>query len=208
MSLLSMGKNLLKLVPGIGQAVTIMDAIGDVAEAVGGDTGKKIKGGLDQVTEGLAEADAQAPALTPEQRLALAAADHRHAERMRSLELADVQGGRDLAKTEILSQDEYVRRTRPKLLRLYGKAGLFLVFAVVAVGFAATFMAEISETEAGFLIEVIQWALGSIMAAFIMMYRAYTGKRTAEKAMAIGHPPEGVLDKLARLRASGPRGAS
>lgn len=200
MSLLSIGKGLLRMIPGVGSIVAAVDTVADIAGAVGGETGKKIQDGVNLVTEGLKEADAKAEAMTPEQRLAMDKAAQLHVERMAQIDLSDIQGGRDLAKTEILSNDEYVRRTRPKLLRLYGKAGLYLIFAVVAVGFAATFVSEISKSEADFLIEVIRWALGSIMATFLMMYRAYVGKRTQEKAMSMGIQPEGILDKLAKLR--------
>lgn len=201
MSLITtIGKGLLKLVPGVGQVVSLMETVGDVAEAVGGATGAKIKTGIDQVREGLVEASTQAEHMKPEQRLALQRVQNNHEARLAELELQDIQGGRDLAKTEILSNDEYVRRTRPGLLRLYGKAALWLIFGVVAIGFAATFMSEVSKDEAAFLIEVIKWALASIMGTFLMMYRAYTGKRTAEKAMAMGIQPEGILDKLVKLK--------
>jgi len=110
MSLLSsIGKNLLKLIPGVSQVVTILDTAGDIAAAVGGATGDKIAAGIAQVTEGLAEADAQAPSMTPEQRLALEQAGQRHEERMAEL---------DLAKAEVASEDQYVRRTRCAYLRL------------------------------------------------------------------------------------------
>jgi hypothetical protein len=62
MGLLNIGKNLLKLVPGVGQVVSLIDTVGDIAEAVGGDTGKKIKDGLSMVSDGLNEAGACRPA--------------------------------------------------------------------------------------------------------------------------------------------------
>lgn len=206
MSLLSIGKNLLKLIPGVGQVVTILDTAGDIAAAVGGSTGDKIKAGIAQVTEGLAEADAQAPSMNPEQRLALEQAGHRHEERMAELDLADVQGGRDLAKAEVASEDQYVRRTRPALLRWVAIGYLVLCGLALPLVVAAAVWGALNDAAANLLVYVVCMLIGSVGGMLTMMYRAYTGKRTAEKMAELGIQPEGILDKLAKLKAGAREG--
>lgn len=199
----AIGKGLLKLVPGVGQVVTILETVGDVAEAVGGDTGAKIKNGLGQITEGLAEADAQAESLTPEQQLALQRAQAAHTERLAELDLADIQGGRDLAKAEIASDDQYVRRTRPALLRwvtigYLGLCGLALPLVVFAAVWGG-----LDDAAANLLVYVVCTLIGAVGTMLATMYRSYTGRRSAEKMASIGIQPEGILDKLAKLRTAG-----
>ncbi|WP_028588251.1 3TM-type holin [Desulfocurvus vexinensis] len=197
------GKNLLRLIPGVGQVVTVVDTVADIAGAIGGETGAKIKQGVDLVTEGLREAEAQAPSMTPEQRLALEQAGQRHAERMRELDLDDMQGGRDLSKAEIASSDEYVRRTRPKLLRWVAGGYLALCGLALPLVVAAAVWGDLGDAEADLLVYVVCWLIASVGTMLAAMYRSYTGNRTAEKMADIGQAPEGLLDKLAKLRGSG-----
>lgn len=197
------GKDLLRLIPGVGQVVTVVDTVVDIAGAIGGETGAKIKQGIDLVTEGLHEADAQASSMTPEQRLALEQAGQRHAERMRELDLDDVQGGRDLARAEIASADEYVRRTRPKLLRWVASGYLALCGLALPLVVAAAVWGDLSVAAADLLVYVVCWLIASVGAMLTAMYRGYTSQRTAEKMATIGQAPEGLLDKLAKLRAAG-----
>lgn len=201
MGLLNIGKNLLKLVPGVGQVVSLIDTVGDIAEAVGGDTGKKIKTGLSMVSDGLNEAGAQP--LTPEQRTQLELAGQRHKERMAEIELSDIEGGRGLAKAELASQDEYVRQTRPKLLRIYAWGFLLLCFIAVPLVVAAAVWGNLSASSADTITYVVCWLIGTIGTTFAAMYRTYTGQRTAEKMAEVGMQPEGLMDKLAKLRRGG-----
>lgn len=210
MSLWKMGKNLLKLIPGVGNFVAVADLIGDVAETVGGETGAKIKQGLGMVTEGLHEADAQVEKMTPEQRLAIDEANHRHAERMRELgieesrvDLEDVQGGRDLAKAEIASSDEYVRRTRPKLLRWVTMGYLILCGLALPLVVVAAIWGDLDANAANLLVYVVCTLIGAMGTLLAAMYRAYTGKRSAEKMASLGIQPEGFLDKLVKFRTGG-----
>ncbi|WP_319543173.1 hypothetical protein [uncultured Pseudodesulfovibrio sp.] len=194
----AIGKGALKMIPGVSSIVGTLETVGAVAEAVGGQTGAKIKGGLDQVVEGLREADAQK--MTPEQMLNLEKAGMRHKERMAQLDLDDTEGGRALARTEVASEDEYVRRTRPKLLRIFGKATILLIFVIVGLaGFIAFKVEDMDQEVAQFLIYVFCWALGLCVQVFLFMYRIYTSNRTAEKLGQIGLQPETFLDKLGPL---------
>lgn len=209
-ALKAVGKGLLGEIPGASLVVGGLEAASAVAGAIGGDTGSKIQSGLDQAAEGLREAGQQP--LTPEQQVGLKAAIMEHRERMaelgverHALEVKDAQGGRELARAEILSDDEYVRRTRPGLLRMYGKAAVWLVFLIVLVGFGAVFVADVGQAEGEFLIELCKWALASILATFVMMFKVYTGARSRDKEVAAGMRPESVMDKLARLK-GGPAG--
>lgn len=200
------GKGVLSLVPGGGAVVSGLELAAGIADAVGGDTGKKIADGARMVAEGLDEAGRQP--VTPEMQLKLNEAADRHTERMAEiglerdrLEVEDARDGRDLARAEIASQDEYVRRTRPQLLRWYGKGTFLLVFASVAMAFACALSKAVDKEEAAFIVGVLQWALPSVSGTFLLMYRSYTGKRTEEKLAEAGMRPEGLLDKLARFRA-------
>lgn len=197
----TVGKGLLAFVPGGGAVVAGLELAGAVAEAVGGETGKKINEGLNQVAEGLSEAGSNP--LSPEQQAKLQEAGMKHKEQMAALDLEDIQGGRDLAKTEIASQDEYVRHTRPELLRWYGKGSFILVFACVGVVFVSAFSSAVDKEEAAFIVDVLKWAFPTLSGTFLVMYRAYVGKRTAEKLAEHGVTPEGLLDKLARLKNGG-----
>lgn len=187
----------LKFVPGVGQIVTAIEGVASIAGAIGGETGKKIEQGVNMVTEGLKEADSQP--MTPEQQAALSKAAMKTKIRLRELDLEDTQGGRELAKTEIASSDEYVRRTRPQLLRWYGKGSFLLIFMCVAVAFTSAFSASVTKDEAAFIIDVLKWALPTVSGTFLMMYRAYTGRRTQEKLGEHGVQPETGMDKVIKL---------
>ena len=187
----------LKLIPGIGTIVTAVDGVASIAEAIGGDTGKKIAAGVGQITEGLREADAQP--LTGEQKIALEQAAMKTKVQLAKLDLQDVQGGRELAKAEIASTDEYVRRTRPQLLRWYGKGSFLLIFSCVGVAFISAFSSSVSKDEATFIIDVLKWAFPSVSGTFLLMYRAYTGRRTQEKLAEQGIQQESAMDKALKL---------
>ena len=187
----------LKFIPGIGQIVTAVEGVATIAGAVGGDTGKKIQDGVTMITDGLKEAEAQP--LTGEQQLALKEAGLATTVKLRELDLKDVEGGRKLAKAEIDSSDEYVRRTRPQLLRWYGKGTFLLIFSCVGVTFVSAFSSSVSKDEAAFIVDVLKWALPSVSGTFLLMYRSYTGRRTQEKLGEMGMQPETAMDKAIKL---------
>lgn len=207
----TIGKGLLSLVPGGGAVVAGLGLASDLAEAVGGETGKKIADGARMVAEGLDEAGKQP--VTPDMQLKFQEAAARHEERMEELglerdrvDLEDAQGGRDLAKAEIVSEDQYVRRTRPMLLRWYGIGTFWLVAASVALAFLCGLTKAVDKDTAAFIVDVLKWAVPSLSGTFLLMYSAYTGKRTTEKLAAAGIRPEGFMDKLAKLK-NGPQEA-
>ena len=109
------------------------------------------------------------------------------------------QHSSQLAKAEIASTDEYVRRTRPELLRWYGKGAFLLIFSCVAVAFISAFSSKVTKDEAAFIIDVLKWALPSVSGTFLLMYRAYTGRRTQEKLGEMGVQPESTMDKALKL---------
>lgn len=192
-------KGVLKAIPGVGTVVSVLDGVGSIADAIGGEAGGKIKSGLSQVSDGLRQADAD-DSIPPEHRAQIAQATLAAQTRIRELELEDIQGGRELAMGEIASEDEYVRRTRPGLLRLYGKATILLILGSVATAFVAAFSTAINTAEAAFIIDVLKWALPSLSGTFLLMFRVYTGKRTDEKLADRGIQPEGLVDKLLKFR--------
>ena len=193
------GKGLLKQIPGAGLIITALETASEVAEAMGGTAGDKIAKGAKDLAEGLEEAGRQA--LPPDVQLKLAEVKARHEERMAELEGQDIQGGRDLAIVEIASQDAFVRRTRPWLLRVYGFAAIGLVLLCVVLAFVAVFWTRLDPVAAGFLGEVVTWAVASIVSAFVLMFRAYVDRRTTEKLAEVGMRPEGLVDKLIKLKA-------
>ena len=198
MSFWNFSKRLLGLVPGLGQVLTAIDLVGEVAEAIGGDAGKKINTGINMVTEGLGEAEDIR--LSPEAEERLRMAQMRYQDRREQRDLADTQGGRNLAKAELASQDEYVRQTRPKLLRIYAWSFVCLCFLAVPLVVAAAVWGNLSREATDLITYVICWLIGTIGTTFAAMYRAYTGQRTAEKMAAVGMQPEGLLDKLAKFK--------
>ncbi|MGE4195410.1 MAG: hypothetical protein AB7E51_18655 [Pseudodesulfovibrio sp.] len=195
----------------IGAAATIVPSIirwaagdkaGEVADKVGA-IAKKLVPGHDGELDAM-QRIAEDPALSRRFQneyyaFELELAKLEHEQRMAEIGLADTEGGRELAKTEVASSDEYVRRTRPQLLRWYGKGSFLLIFACVAVAFVSTFTTSVTKEEATFIIDVLKWALPTVSGTFLMMYRAYTGKRTQEKLGAIGLQSESSLDKVVKM---------
>lgn len=188
---------LLNFIPGVGQIAAVIDGVASIAGAIGGETGKKIQEGATMVTEGLKDAGGQQ--LSSDQQLALQKAGLKTQVKLRELDLEDIAGGRALATAEVQSQDEYVRQTRPQLLRWYGKGSFLLIFSCVAVAFISAFSSAVSKDEAEFIIDVLKWAFPTTAGTFLMMFRIYTGKRTQEKLGEMGFQPESALDKALKL---------
>ncbi len=195
----------------IGAAAAIVPSIvewaagekaGEVAEKAA-DIAKKLVPGSDGVQDALHRV-AESPELSRKfqneyyaYEFQLAAMAHK--EKLVELGLADTNGGRDLAKAEIASTDEYVRRTRPQLLRLYGKGSFLLIFCCVAVAFVSAFSTAVTKDEAEFIIDVLKWAMPTVSGTFLLMYRGYTGKRTEEKLGKLGLRPQTAMDKIIKV---------
>lgn len=194
----AIGKGLLSLVPGGNLITAGIELAGDIAGAVGGETGQKIKQGADMLAEGLESAGRQP--LSPEQQAQLQEAGLRHQERMLELEVVDAQGGRELARQEVASRDTMVSRTRPLLLRVYGFSAVLLVFFCVIVGTWAAFENKVNGEQGQFLLYLFGWATSAILGTFYFMFQVYTGKRTKEKMVEAGMMPEGLIDKLIRIK--------
>ena len=90
-------------------------------------------------------------------------------------------------------------RSRPQLLRWYGNGSFLLIFMCVTVAFVSAFSASVTKDEAAFIIDVLKWALPTVSGTFLMMYRAYTGRRTQEKLGEMGIQPETAMDKALKL---------
>ncbi len=196
-TLKTIGRGVLGEIPGVNMVLTGLDLAGVIGDAVGGETGAKIKQASTDLADGLREAG-ETP-LTSDQQVRLTEGVRKHEERMAEIGLADVQGGRELAKTEIASSDQYVRQTRPRLLRLYGWAVVLLVFGCIGLAFATVFWGELDKAEASFLIQAFQWALTPVLGVFLLMFRIYTGKRTTEKLAQNGIQPTNFADVALRM---------
>lgn len=200
----------LKVIPGIGNIVSAVEAIGDIAGAIGGETGKKIQDGISGVTEGLQEAEAQGK-LTAEQQYDLKRAGLAHKARMRELEVEDnridaddADSARGFAAQELQSEDPYIRRTRPRIVRLYAWAtvliALVILFAVVLVICSTN---TITETEAKLLDSIAMYVLATVGGGFAAAFRIYTTKRSQDKMVAAGMQPTTLMENLGKMVTGG-----
>jgi|GEM_PF-1794639 len=189
----------LSMIPGAGQVKGVLEMASGVAGAIGGDTGKKIENGAQELADGLQEADQQE--LPPEQRTELEKFAKKHEQRMRELGLQDTQGARSFAAKELQSDDQYVRRTRPKMVRMVVWLAILFVFAVmVLVGIVLGFSDSLDESEVSLLIGMMQYVGGFVFGMVVIMFRSYTTRRSMDKAMEMtGTMPSSLTDKMMQM---------
>ena len=126
------------------------------------------------------------------------AADHK--EEMRKYQAQDTQGARSFAATELQSDDKYVRRTRPEMVRFTVKGGIAYIFLSTAALCLLSVLDVVSEAEADLLFEFLKYQSGFVVGMIYMVFRTYTTRRSQDKAMEkMGALPEGLMDKAAKL---------
>ena len=199
-----LGKFAAKQVPGLG---LVMDGLDLVSEIVGGDTGKKIKDGINLVSEGINDAG-NAP-LTPEQQVQMEDVRAKKEVELqelvyknKKLEYDDQAGGRDVIKTALLSEDPVVRQARPKMMTrlgifamIYTIATPLLIFNMAALGISAALIKLVTD--------LILWQGATLWGAFMTSFTGYTVARSADKKIAglseMGQNPTNLLKVLSKL---------
>lgn len=192
------GKGALSFLPG-GSLITGAFGMAEaVAEAVGGETGGKIKKGLDLISEGLTEAK-EMP-MTPELKADLEKDLRRHKEAIIQMELDDVDGGRDFSVAEMSSEDPYIARTRPLMVRfMMWEHAILSTAIVVFVCILALMMPNMTSIQADLIMYTLMTVQASNSAAMFSLIAMYTGNRTKEKMMDSSAPMEGLLTRLPGL---------
>lgn len=120
-----------------------------------------------------------------------------HKEEMRKLQAQDAEGAREFGMKEMESEDPYIRRTRPKVVRM--SMWLVVGFVVVSVLlFAAVMLVpwQIPETNANLGARGYAYLAGIVFAAFGTAFRSYTTRRSMDKMVAAGQTPKSFTDKL------------
>ncbi len=125
------------------------------------------------------------------------AADHK--EQMREYQAQDVQGARSFAAKELKSEDEYVRRTRPKVVRMtMWLVVAFIALFVAILGAVLLIPYEIAETNASLGAEGLSYLAGVVFLTFATAFRSYTTRRSMDKMTEAGQVPETFTDKITK----------
>ena len=123
-----------------------------------------------------------------------------HKQEMRKMGLKDTQGARSFAATELQSDDKYVRRTRPEMVRVTVKGGILYIFLSTLALCLLTIFDVVSEAEADLLFQFLKYQSGFVVGMIYMVFRTYTTRRSQDKAMEkMGVLPDGIMDKAAKL---------
>jgi len=105
---------------------------------------------------------------------------HAYELELAKLEYADAAGGREVIKTALLSDDPIVRRARPMMMILLGKACVYYAFyaplAVVA--------AQSVGIDTTAFMTVIKWIGGFLFGSFSTAFTGYTVARSVDKNVA------------------------
>ena len=122
-----------------------------------------------------------------------------HKEQMREYQAQDVQGARDFAAKELQSEDKYVRRTRPKIVRMtmWLMVAFVVLFAII-LGVVLALPHEIPQTNADLASQGLSYLAGVVFLAFATAFRSYTTRRSMDKMTAAGQMPEGLVDKIGK----------
>lgn len=108
--------------------------------------------------------------------------------------VTDLTDVRDLEKQSYKSDDEYVRRTRPKILRDFFKlTAAYVLYAPLAVIAAHSVGMNVVE-----FIPMLKWIGGFLFSTFGTSYLGYTGARLMDKRDPNFKNGSGVLNKLVK----------
>ena len=110
----------------------------------------------------------------------------------------DQEGGREIVKTAIMSDDPEIRKARPRMMVLLGKCSITYAFyaplAVIAAGHAGLSAATIGD-----FMSMIRWLGGFLFSAFMTSFTGYTVARSADKKILAGNTPGKFLQMAANL---------
>ena len=110
----------------------------------------------------------------------------------------DQEGGREIIKAAIMSDDPKVRNARPEMMVLLGKCSIAYAFyaplAVVAAG-----QAGLSAATIGDFMSMVKWLGGFLFSAFMTSFTGYTVARSTDKKIMAGNTPGKALQMIANL---------
>lgn len=114
----------------------------------------------------------------------------------------DLSDVRDLEKESYKSEDQYVRRTRPMILRrLFGICTIyvFLAPAGVILGHEAGLDAETLKAT----VSMLEWCAGWLFGTFSTAYLGYAAARTVDKKNPEFKNGNGMLNKMVNMTLRG-----
>ncbi len=122
-----------------------------------------------------------------------------HTEQMREYQAQDAQGARDFSAKELKSEDQYVRRTRPKVVRMsMWLVVIFIGLFVAILGAVLLVPYKIPETNAELGAKGLSYLAGVVFMTFATAFRSYTTRRSMDKMTEAGQVPESFTDKITR----------
>ena len=197
------GAAALQFIPAGGP---VLKGISVLASIIGGDAGDKINSGLAQIEEGLKEVG-KTP-LSPDQQIELEKSKQATQIKLKKLAYEDKKlayddqaGGREVVKTALMSNDEFVRQARPRMMVNLGKAAIAYTFLTpFMVLLCAWLNVEKDLTE--LLVKLVLWQGGTLWTTFTASFTGYTVARSADKRAAamqdIGVEPGKLLKALSK----------
>jgi len=120
--------------------------------------------------------------------------------RLKELELQvrDAEGGRDVIKTALLSNDPLVRQARPRMMIKVGNACILFSFyaplCIVAMGVWKVAPSIIVDT-----MSMIKWIGGFLFSSFMTSFTGYTVARYGDKKIVAGESGSKALNMVTKL---------
>jgi len=199
------GEGVLDFVPGGKLAVAALEGIGAVAEIVGGEKGKKIKDGIEMVSDGLAGIGKEP--LPPDMQVEMVRMRNQKEADMSRIALEekrlvyqDQEGGRDVIKTALMSEDPVVRQARPKMMVKLGNACIVYALSLPVI----MLIAGVFKIEAPVMAEIkgaLWWTGTFLFGSFTTAFTGYTVARTVDKKTVQGTAVGSFLEHAASLGA-------
>jgi len=110
----------------------------------------------------------------------------------------DQEGGREIIKTAIMSNDDEVRKARPRMMVRLGNCSIVYAFYAPLAVIAAGGM-NFSAATMGDFMSIIKWIGGFLFSAFMTSFTGYTVARTTDKKILAGNAPGKTLQLAAKL---------
>ena len=191
-ALIATGLSLLPKLPALWESV---------ANLFGKNTPKKVEEAAD-LAKGILDT-IQKGNISPAQQVELQKIFASHEEEMarilleeKKLEYSDIANQRELNKVYIQSSDEYVRRTRPKILReLFGLVAVYTILAPVLIFLSTTLGSTNIETLTSVLLSIGKY----LFSLFCLSYLGYTTARTMDKRNPTLKEQSNLLGKIVNL---------
>lgn len=139
--------------------------------------------------------------ITPDQQIALEQTMAEHEEEMAKIALennklfyGELEGIRQLEIAAYNSGDQYVARTRPKLLRAWSNYAIIYAFYVPLVVFAAHSL----DVDTNLILSVVKWIGSFVFGTFSTAFLGYTTARTIDKRNPNFKESDNILGKVVK----------